>query len=273
MFPNYSGLSRGHISQRIQDTVYQELFQTALHKLRSELSNRNAMIVLGGVGVVLGLSGPFQTISLLSTGPRIAYWLFVAATTYSLGCFLSFFCSGLMRRQPIWVHIVVNSLVIGTAVTLTIETLNSVVYGPASGGETPSWAVLVLISGVIEAGMHLTRPKKPDITPPLLDRISAAKRGPLIALSSEDHYVKITTTNGVDLTLMRLSDAMKEVGGTEGMQIHRSHWVAFEHVVDIKRDKASNLAVLSNGETRPISRSYMTAVREAGLEPKERAHG
>jgi len=55
-----------------------------------------------------------------------------------------------------------------------------------------------------------------------MQRLPWGKRGPLVTLSAEDHYVRLTTNNGTKLLLIRLLDAIKEVGNTRGMQIHRS---------------------------------------------------
>jgi DNA-binding LytR/AlgR family response regulator len=56
------------------------------------------------------------------------------------------------------------------------------------------------------------------------------KREPLVTLSAEDHYVRLTTTNGTKLLLIRLSDAIKEIGDMRGMQIHRSHWIVMDQI-------------------------------------------
>ena len=40
------------------------------------------------------------------------------------------------------------------------------------------------------------------------------------------NYVEVWTERGTHLVLMRLSDAIRETAGENGLQIHRSHWVA-----------------------------------------------
>ena len=61
------------------------------------------------------------------------------------------------------------------------------------------------------------------------------RRGALIAISAEDHYVRITTIRESDFVLMRLSDAVEEVGATQGLQIHRSYWIATDQIAEISR--------------------------------------
>lgn len=256
-----------------------QIFPSALREVRDELTNRTALIALLGAGLVLGLSGPFGTIDLLKAVPRIAYWVFVAFTTYAIGSFLSSVCRRCMPRTPFWLKMVLSAFVIGTGAMAFLIVVNSAIFefDPQNPIEImPQWPLVILIAGIVNTGINLaqaSRPQEAASPPPLLSRITLAKRGALIALSAEDHYVKVTTTNGSDMTLIRLSDAIKEVGDTAGLQIHRSHWVALDQVVDFTRTQDRGTLTLSNGETRPVSRSYMAAVRDAGLLPKARAHG
>jgi hypothetical protein len=260
----------------MRKNVDRQFFPTALRQVRTDLSKRNAQIALLGVGFVLGLSGPFETDAVMTLLPRVAYWVFVVATTFAIGSLASAISHALLRGKPFWLNMVCSSLLIGTSVALYMTVVNMLIFDllPTDGIEVmQQWGVIVLISAAVQIGLNLTQTKATPALPPLLDRIALPKRGALIALSAEDHYVKVTTVNGTDMTLIRLSDAMKEVGDTQGLQIHRSHWVALDQISDITRTNDRGTVTLSNGETRPISRSYMAAVREAGLFPKGRAHG
>ena len=100
----------------------------------------------------------------------------------------------------------------------------------------------------------------------LLNRLSPERRGEILALSMEDHYVRVFTDAGESLVLLRLSDAMAEVQDVPGLQIHRSHWVASSAVDRTERWRDGRLRVhLVNGLTLPVSRTFARAVREAGL--------
>jgi len=87
----------------------------------------------------------------------------------------------------------------------------------------------------------------------------------LYAVSSEDHYLRIHTSLGEEMILMRLSDAMRELGDYEGLQTHRSWWVAKEGVVEKKSENGKKLLVLKSGSEAPVSRSFASAVKDAGL--------
>jgi len=85
----------------------------------------------------------------------------------------------------------------------------------------------------------------------------------LYAISSEDHYIRVHTDHGEELILMRLSDALKELSEADGLQTHRSWWVARVGVAEsISKDGKHSLR-LQTGTVAPISRSFSKAVREA----------
>jgi DNA-binding LytR/AlgR family response regulator len=86
----------------------------------------------------------------------------------------------------------------------------------------------------------------------------------LYAVSSEDHYLRLHTSKGSDLILMRLSDAIIELEGLEGAQTHRSWWVAKEAVESTRRDGDKVVLLLKGGAEAPVSRPNMRPLREAG---------
>ncbi len=70
-------------------------------------------------------------------------------------------------------------------------------------------------------------------------------------------------SRGSDLILMRLADAFKELGEGRGLQVHRSWWVDFGAVRQLRRDGARTVLVLADGQEVPVSRTYLAAVRSA----------
>ncbi len=88
--------------------------------------------------------------------------------------------------------------------------------------------------------------------------------GAIWAVSAEDHYLRIHTSKGADMVLMRLADAMAELDGLEGAQVHRSWWVARDGVAEVKRDGARVTLVLKDGAEAPVSRPNVKPLREAG---------
>jgi len=96
---------------------------------------------------------------------------------------------------------------------------------------------------------------------PILSRLKPENRGALIRLAVRDHYTEVITSRGRELVLLRFGDALMEIGDTEGMRLHRSHWIATDHVAGLRRDNGKLLVVARDGIEMPVSRPYADAVR------------
>ena len=74
---------------------------------------------------------------------------------------------------------------------------------------------------------------------------------------------KFGTDCGEELILLRLSDALKELELVDGLQTHRSWWVARNGVAESKSKSGKHVLVLKSGGVASISRSFLKSVREA----------
>ena len=104
----------------------------------------------------------------------------------------------------------------------------------------------------------------PSTTPKLLARLSPRLGHDVLALQGEDHYVRVHTTLGSELLLMRLGDAVEELGGMAGERVHRSWWVAREAVAEARMNGRRACLTLSNGVEAPVSREATSRLRRAG---------
>ena len=102
-------------------------------------------------------------------------------------------------------------------------------------------------------------------TPRLLARLSAGFQPPIIALQSEDHYVRVHGVNGSELLLMRLRDAISEMDGISGEQVHRSWWIARDGVEGLAKSGRSWNVRLANGEFAPVARESVGRLRRSGF--------
>lgn len=257
-----------------------------MSKLRQILIELAVMVA---IGVVLALIGPFGSFA-ASFGWRLLYWVPLIVAGYliyrPIGAAAGWLghrlqlpigpmwvvatlvatvpmtvlvwaasCSGMCRppdsidRALIWYGQV---LVIGGAVTVLLYLGQPRVDGPASADPSPTPAVRP----------DSVAPSHPSA--PFLDRIPAHLGTTLIALEMEDHYVRAHTTLGSDLILMRMRDAIGELAGVPGMQVHRSWWVAQAAVAAVERDGRNVRLELTNGLRAPVSRERVAALREAG---------
>ncbi len=104
-----------------------------------------------------------------------------------------------------------------------------------------------------------------EAPPRILERLPAALGTELLALEAEDHYVRVHTAKGSTLLLMRFSDAVAELDGLRGMQVHRSWWVARTAVAGAAKTGRRAELLLTNGIRAPIARTAMPEARAMGL--------
>jgi DNA-binding LytR/AlgR family response regulator len=98
-----------------------------------------------------------------------------------------------------------------------------------------------------------------------LERLPLKLRGAEVwAVEAEDHYLRLHTSKGQDLILLRLADAIAELEGIEGAQVHRSWWVARDAIADAKRGDGRATLTLKDGAEAPVSRTYARLLRERG---------
>ncbi|WP_406721285.1 LytTR family transcriptional regulator DNA-binding domain-containing protein [Thioclava litoralis] len=106
---------------------------------------------------------------------------------------------------------------------------------------------------------------QPAHRPRLLERLPEEYHGDIWHLQSRDHYVHVTTSQGSHQVLIRLADAITELDGVEGLQVHRSHWVAEDAVTEALKMTSKAKLTLRNGAVVPVSRTYLSDVEDAGL--------
>ena len=69
--------------------------------------------------------------------------------------------------------------------------------------------------------------------------------------------MRVTTDRGSVMILIRFSDAVRELAGHPGAQVHRSHWVASGQAKRILREKNRTMIELVDGRRLPVSRPYL----------------
>lgn len=111
-----------------------------------------------------------------------------------------------------------------------------------------------------QVALALTQAEAP---PKFLERLPPKLRGAQVwAVEAEDHYLRLHTSLGQDLILLRLADAVDELAGIEGAQVHRSWWVARDAIADARRGDGRATLTLKDGSEVPVSRTYARTLRE-----------
>ncbi len=261
--------------------------QTASHPvLRQVLIDLSIMVVLGVLLAVMGPFGSFQ----MPLPVRLLYWVGLALVGYAcyrpIGELVTRL--GLRLDLPEWPLWIAACLLASVPVTLAVFFAGQL-PGPFALPSFDLFArnypyVLVIGSGVtvlfhqIEHrkaapaadDRPLPPPAEPQVeTPPasdvrFLDRLPAHLGSDLLALEMEDHYVRAHTALGSELILLRMRDAVAELGGADGAQVHRSWWVARDAVEDVKRDGRNVRLVLPGGLEAPVSRTRVAELKAAG---------
>jgi len=235
------------------------------------------LAVAAAAGLFLAFSGAMETgQAALST--RLIYWLPLMLG----GAVLGFAVAMLVRRAPRvstnpWVFGALLALALSLPTTVVVWAYTNVVFArPFRFAELPLmfWPVLLISAAMTAIMMLVNQPGRVTHAPPegaaparitFMDRLPAKLRGAVIyAVSAEDHYLRLHTSKGSDLILMRLSDAISELEGLEGVQTHRSWWVARDAVESVKRDGDRVTLTLKGGAQAPVSRPNVKALREAG---------
>jgi len=242
--------------------------------LLSTLRERRDVALPFGLWILItataAITGPFQTYDLLAPWPRTLYWGGVVALSIvaSVGQLWLFRNKATVLRLLGWVPF---SIVFAGI----LQTINTAVFPHWTGWPDYFWllGVVLAICFLVELAEALLIPAIkvaepiPDPTAALLDRLPAERRGRLIRLEAQDHYLSVVTSAGDALILMRMADAEALLAGAEGLRVHRSHWVMKAEVVRYLRRDGRDLLVMSDDSEVPVSRNARPMVQEAGLIP------
>ena len=250
------------------------------------------LAVAAAIGAFLGVIGPFGS---YYGGPmelRIAYWvanLLIGFVVLSTAVRLSMrLAAGL--DLPVWFSLAV-SVAIGALPGCLAIGYFAAWFWPGNHGHMGSmlgqYGDTLAISEPCAFGYYFLMDRRwrpsaartwavqpapaalsvPPATEPgggFLDRLPARLGRDLICLQMEDHYVRAHTPRGSDLVLVSLKDAVAELGQAEGLQVHRSWWVA-RSAVSAPVFNGRNLSLrLSNGLEAPVSRASVAKLRAAG---------
>ncbi len=105
---------------------------------------------------------------------------------------------------------------------------------------------------------------EPHVHAEFLSRLPSHLGREVLHLRMQDHYVEVHTDRGKDMVLLRFRDAIRELDGVDGRQVHRSHWVARRAVTGTVRKGGRLFLKLSNDSIVPVSRTFMPDLKGEG---------
>jgi hypothetical protein len=227
----------------------------------------------GAMGLFLAYAGAFGTAE-APVGRRVAYWLGLLLVGAIWGPFVArlFFRPG-GARTGVWWRIAAVTLLLAATLTGLVAVACELVLGEPMAISRLPWlfgAVAMISAAMTALNVFLSGPAEaavaPDpAAPKFLDRLPPKLRGGEVwAVEAEDHYLRLHTSRGQDLILMRLSDAVAELDGIEGARVHRSWWVARAAIADARRSDGRATLTLKDGAEVPVSRTYARGLRDKG---------
>jgi DNA-binding LytR/AlgR family response regulator len=223
-------------------------------------------------GIFLTIAGAFGTAE-LPWAPRLTYWMVLMGLGYFWGSFVArFFFRGRRRTGNLWLNGLAATLVMSAPFTVVVWATSAAMFGEPHVANLPYMFLPVAsVSGALTAINMLIETRRSAMTAggpqpaKFLERLPLKLRGAEVwAVEAEDHYLRLHTSKGQDLILLRLADAVAELEGIEGAQVHRSWWVARDAITDAKRGDGRATLTLRDGAEVPVSRTYAGLLRERG---------
>lgn len=221
-------------------------------------------------GLLLGLIGPFGSYLNDGLAARMAYWtalVWLGVVLHSLSAAVALDLAE-RWRAPRAVMVAAAVAIASAPLAALSAALGRLVWPRYTAGLGPlDWyGQTLIISGLLVAGLLWLEarlsPRRPpesaagEMPPRLRDRV--------LCLQIEDHYVRVHTAQGSELILMSLKDAMAAMAGVEGLQTHRSWWVARAAVAQAREAGRAASLVLTNGVIAPVARNRIAHLRAAG---------
>jgi DNA-binding LytR/AlgR family response regulator len=254
--------------------------------------------LMAGIGVFFALAGLFDS----STAPfalRLIYWEAIMLTSGVIIILVETFWHryGFARLQGGWASLAIVTFIANTPQTavvaffqVTLVEMTARINDPAfvspSAAEnlakTPLlWGMVLIVVFPMVALLRALRvflrqrnshntaaPNSSESAAPpdlIIPHLGVAMRNStLLALQAEDHYVRVYTTAGDDLVLLRFSDTLNSVSDRAGFRIHRSWWVAEASMKSARFRDGKGEVTLARDLKAPVSRTYVKSLREAG---------
>ncbi|ASW07140.1 LytTR family DNA-binding domain-containing protein [Rhizobium sp. 11515TR] len=265
------------------------LLQSTLRELQVIQRSPRFWATFVTIVLIFALTGPYGTLDRLMPVTRLGYWLVLHAMAWSIAIVFSIVAEILLRGQiaSMFARMMIGSITAALPIGFGIGLVDFAFFGTLptvagslhqSLGSIPLCVLFCILAYMTmhrqiaiaaggtefeerKTGSVATEHQPPASQPPILSRLKPENRGALIRLTVRDHYTEVVTSRGRELILLRFGDALAETGNIEGIRLHRSHWVAADHVSGLKRDNGKLFVVARDGIEMPVSRSYAEAVR------------
>lgn len=222
--------------------------------------------------VLMTVVGAFGT-GLLPLATRIGFWAVLMA--WSVVKWQLWFVVTVRSHRDWTRAVLIGTLLLNLPLPFEI-TLALRLFGISVSprGLPHVWIDALAISAVIFAVIYLARRRyRPAVasgTSGIVPGGVLAKAGvacptSLHAVRAEDHYCRLILADGrAPLVHHRFGDALAELAGVDGCQVHRGAWAASAGVVAAERDGRAWRLVLAGGTRLPVSSRFVADARARG---------
>jgi len=240
------------------------------------------------VGLLLGFAGPFGSYPAFPTATRYAFWLgltaagVVAAVAADAVLPVTRLRAGALRIGAV-------ALVSALPMTFVVAWTMSLVQPGRSFTPQQLSALFAAVAAVQLLVVYATAVSAPATSPApdgaeapgrapalpepgaeaipaafpsaLLSRLPPGIGSDIIALESEDHYLRVHAVGGSALILMRMADAVALLDPQLGAQVHRRWWVAQAAVAGVRMEGQKLSLCLIDKTLVPVGRTFSAAAR------------
>ncbi|WP_284734665.1 LytTR family DNA-binding domain-containing protein [Sphingosinicella terrae] len=236
------------------------------------------------VGLLLGFAGPFGSYQAFPAAIRYAFWIGLTAA----GVVAAVAADAVLPRarlRPGAIRIGAVALASALPMTFIVAwTLSLLQPGrfftplqlPALFAAVAAVQLLVAYAATATApraddaetpGHAPARPESgeepipPAFPAALLGRLPPEIGRDIVALETEDHYLRVHAAGGSALILMRMADAVALLDPRLGAQVHRRWWVAEAAVAGVRTEGHRLVLRLTDGTLVPVGRTFAAAAR------------
>jgi DNA-binding LytR/AlgR family response regulator len=234
------------------------------------------------VGLLLGFAGPFGSYPAYPIATRYAYWLGLTAAGV-VAAIVADAVLPVRRVRAGAIRIGAVALISALPMTFVVAWAMSLVQPgrfftpqqlPALFACVAAVQLLVVYAATTNAPMAdgaEATDRGPALPEPggvpaafpsaLLNRLPPGIGSDIIALETEDHYLRVHAVGGSALILMRMADAVALLDPQLGMQVHRRWWVAQAAVAGVRTEGQKLFLCLIDHSLVPVGRTFSAAAR------------
>lgn len=277
-----SATKTGYVSD-MKNPVNDGAMSLALRQVQQMARGAGFWIVVGGAVLVAAVAGPYYTLERMSFPERLVYWGVVIGLSAVIMTFLSVLAHRVTAaRGWNWALVAVLAGMVGVLPVLgAVWLADGLATGFGGGGagllRLAAFVAPSVIGVTLAVNAFIEVQERRAVVADMVPRDVSAPAAPtvlqsklphhlgreIVALRAQDHYLEVTTPKGRCMVLMRLGDAVKDLEGLNGMQVHRSWWINLAHVARVEKGANGPEVVLSTVERVPVGRSYRAAFRAA----------